>query len=104
MIAALLALATLSPVASRAIADPVEARPPRIDAFEREVEGLRRLLGLPGLQVAIVQDGRVAFERAYGFADLEAKEPMRTDHLIEIASVTKTMTAVVMMQLVEEGR
>jgi CubicO group peptidase (beta-lactamase class C family) len=104
MIAALLAFATLSPVASRAIADPVEARPPRIDAFEREIEGLRRLLRLPGLQVAVVQDGRVAFERAYGFADLEAKEPMRTDHLIEIASVTKTMTAVVMMQLVEEGR
>jgi CubicO group peptidase (beta-lactamase class C family) len=54
--------------------------------------------------VAVIQDDRIALERAYGFADLEAKVPMTTDHLIEIASVTKTLTAVVMMQLVQEGK
>ena len=76
----------------------------RIEAFEREIDGLQRLLSIPGLQVAVVRDDRIVLERAYGYAHLEAKVPMTTDHLIEIASVTKTMTAVVMMQLVAEGK
>ena len=40
----------------------------------------------------------------FGYADLAAKRPMTADHLLEIASVTKTMTGVVMMQLVQEGK
>lgn len=77
---------------------------PAVEAFDREVEGLRKLMALPGMQVAVVHDGRTVFERAYGLADVEANRPMTTDHLMEIASITKTMTAVVMIQLVEERK
>jgi CubicO group peptidase (beta-lactamase class C family) len=104
IIAGLLAMVMARPAPARADAGPDVDRTARDDAFGREIEGLRRLLGVPGLQVAVVKDGGVAFERAYGHADLKAKVPMTTDHLIEIASVTKTMTAVVMMQLVQEGK
>lgn len=104
MLAALLAVATFPVAPSRAGADPAEDLSRRTVAFEREIEGLRRLLGLPGCQVAVVRDGQVALERAYGHANVEAGIPLTTDHLIEIASVTKTMTAIVMMQLVEEGK
>ncbi len=82
----------------------MEDQAPHVDAFEKDLESLRTLLGLPGLQVAIVQDNKTVLERAYGYADLKAKTPMTTDHLLELASVTKTMTAVVIMQLVEEGK
>jgi CubicO group peptidase (beta-lactamase class C family) len=102
--AALLGLLASLIGTSQAADGPTTDRPARTEDFEREIEGLRRLLGLPGLQVAVVQDDRIALERAYGHANLETKIPMTTDHLIEIASVTKTMTAVVMMQLVEEGK
>ena len=102
--AALIALATLGTVPARAAGGPGHDPSPRIEAFGREIEGLRHLLGIPGLQVAVVQGDRVICERGIGHADLKAGEPMTTDHLIEIASVTKTMTAVVMMQLVAEGK
>ena len=59
---------------------------------------------VPGL-VAIVQapDGDT-YEVALGVADMETGEPMEvTDHL-RVGSITKTMTATVILQLVEEGK
>lgn len=58
----------------------------------------------PGAQVAIGVAGRPFFSRAYGFADLDARLPMRTDHLFRVASHSKTFTATRVLQLVEQGR
>ena len=57
----------------------------------------------PGAQVAIGLRGRPLFSRAYGYADLERRTPMRTDHLFRIASHSKTFTATLVLQLVDEG-
>jgi CubicO group peptidase (beta-lactamase class C family) len=46
----------------------------------------------------------VAHEVAVGWADREARRPMRADALFRIASQTKALTTVAAMQLVEEGR
>ena len=59
---------------------------------------------LPGAQVAIGRGGRVESSRAYGFADLERRTPMRTDHLFRIASHSKTFTATAVLRLVEQRR
>lgn len=58
---------------------------------------------VPGAQVAIGVAGEVGFSRAYGLADLAAATPMRTDHLFKIASHSKTFTATLVLQLVDEG-
>lgn len=58
----------------------------------------------PGAQVAVGVRGTPVFSRAYGYADLESRTPMRTDHLFRIASHSKTFTATLLLQLVEEGR
>ena len=58
----------------------------------------------PGAQVAIGVRGTSVFARAYGYADLESRTPMRTDHLFRIASHSKTFTATLLLQLVDEGR
>ena len=58
----------------------------------------------PGAQVAVGVGGRPFFSRAYGWADLERRVPMRTDHLFRIASHSKTFTATLVLQLVEQGR
>ena len=58
----------------------------------------------PGAQVAVGLRGQPLFSRAYGYADLEARVPMRTDHLFRIASHSKTFTATLVLQLVDEGR
>lgn len=59
---------------------------------------------VPGAQVAVGVAGEVLFSRAYGYADLERRIPLRTDHLFRIASHSKTFTATLVLQLVDEGR
>ena len=59
---------------------------------------------VPGAQVAIGYEGRLIFSRAYGYADLEHRRPMRTDHLFRIASHSKTFTATLVLQLVERDQ
>ncbi len=59
---------------------------------------------VPGAQVAIALGGEPVFSRGYGFADLEQQTPMGPGHLFRIASHSKTFTATVVMQLVEESR
>lgn len=54
-----------------------------------------------GAQVAARVDGELIFNEAFGYADLDAKVPMTTDHLFRIASHSKTFTGVAVMQLVE---
>jgi len=58
----------------------------------------------PGAQVAVGLRGTPLFSAAYGFADLERRTPMRTDHLFRIASHSKTFTATLLLQLLEQGR
>ena len=54
-----------------------------------------------GAQVAARVDGELVFNEAFGYADLEAKTPLTTEHLFRIASHSKTFTGVAVMQLVE---
>jgi CubicO group peptidase (beta-lactamase class C family) len=62
------------------------------------------LLQLPGLSIAVVKDGKIIYRQMEGFADLEKKTPVNKDHLFQIASVTKTFTAALMMQYEQEGK
>lgn len=60
---------------------------------------------IPGAVLVVVRDGRVAFARGYGYADLERRisvDPERT--IFSVASVSKLFTATAVMQLVELGR
>lgn len=43
----------------------------------------------PGMAVSVVQDGQVVFSEAFGVKDLETKEPVTTDTLFGIGSLTK---------------
>lgn len=54
-----------------------------------------------GAQVAARLDGDLILNDAFGYADLDAKEPLTTEHLFRIASHSKTFTGVAVMQLVE---
>jgi CubicO group peptidase (beta-lactamase class C family) len=56
-----------------------------------------------GLAVAVIADGRLAWFHGHGFADVAAKTPITEDTVFRIASLTKTFTAVAVMQLWEQG-
>ncbi|WP_375426665.1 serine hydrolase domain-containing protein [uncultured Friedmanniella sp.] len=75
-----------------------------LDAIDRWVAYRVWHSRTPGAQVAVGVGGRPFFSRAYGYADLDARTPMRTDHLFRIASHSKTFTATLVLQLAEQGR
>lgn len=59
--------------------------------------------GVPGLSLAIIEDGRVVATRAYGIADRRSGKPMREDTLLQAASISKPVSAFGAMHLVDRG-
>ncbi len=59
---------------------------------------------VPATSIAVVGDGRVILSKGYGIADIAAKRRMTSRTVINIASVTKTITCTAIMQLFEQGR
>ncbi|HEY9650339.1 MAG TPA: serine hydrolase domain-containing protein, partial [Coleofasciculaceae cyanobacterium] len=58
---------------------------------------------IPGLSVAVIQEGEPILVKGYGLANVEHSVPATEDTVYEIASIGKTFTATVTMMLVEEG-
>lgn len=67
------------------------------------LEEARSTMRLPGLAAAIVQGGDPKYLAALGWASLQARSPVALDTVFPIASISKTMTAIGVMKLVEEG-
>ena len=57
-----------------------------------------------GLAVVVIKDDKPIYSKALGYKDLERKEPLATDNLFRIASISKSFTATAIMQLVEQGK
>ena len=68
------------------------------------VEERLRHYNVPGVSVAVVRDGRVVFAKGYGWADVGKKRPMTADTLLLAGSVSKPVTAIAAIDLVERGK
>lgn len=60
--------------------------------------------GIPGAALAITKDGKLVCARGYGWANLATREQVQPDTLFGIASLSKTLTAVAILKLVEQGK
>jgi CubicO group peptidase (beta-lactamase class C family) len=79
--------------------------PPDLEPRARAiVDEERALAGTPAMSVAIFADGKVVALFASGEADVEAHVPATTETLFQAASVTKILTAALVMREVERGR
>lgn len=58
---------------------------------------------IPGVSMAVVHKGRLAWSSAYGYADLQQKRPMTVDAICRVESISKSVTAWGVMRLVEQG-
>ncbi|WP_306353397.1 serine hydrolase domain-containing protein [Flavobacterium sp. '19STA2R22 D10 B1'] len=54
--------------------------------------------------LAIMDKGQIVFDKAYGFADVDKKIKANVDTKYKIGSITKMFTAVVIFQLIDEGK
>jgi CubicO group peptidase (beta-lactamase class C family) len=77
----------------------------RLDRIEQHLKDRYIDAGrFPGTQVLVYRRGKVVHSAVQGFADLERKTPVRDDTIFRIYSMTKPVTSVAFMMLVEEGR
>lgn len=58
---------------------------------------------LPGVSVAIARDGDVVYARGFGWADVSERRPVGPDTLFRLASISKPITSVAILELVEDG-
>lgn len=72
--------------------------------IDEPIERFRQRHLLKGLSVAIVKDEKLVFAKGYGYADEEDSEPINPNQLFRLASVSKLITAVGIMKLVENGK
>jgi CubicO group peptidase (beta-lactamase class C family) len=95
LVAAACGETTLEPVA----VVPTEG----LQGFEAALDSIRVELQIPGLAAAIAQGGDIVWARGFGLADVERGRPATDTTAFYLASVTKSVAAIVLMQLVEEG-
>ena len=83
---------------------PAEVNAEPWNQFEAELESLRQQMKIPGMSAAVVKDGQLVWTRGLGYADIENHVPATPETPYHLASVTKTFAAVIIMQLVQEGK
>jgi len=72
-------------------------------AYDRAVRDFMDRWGIPGGAVALSRQGRIVLVRGYGLADVDADEVVARRALFRLASLSKPVTAVAVLRLVEEG-
>src|SRR5262249_43941323 len=69
--------------------------------------GLQKLVDdgkIAGGVASVARHGKIAFTTAFGYRDLASKTPMTEDTIFRIASMSKPITCVAVMMLVEQGK
>lgn len=86
----------MMPVTGRAV--------PQLAVYDAAVQGVMQKWAIPGASVAITDQGRLVYARGFGFADRERGLAVQPSNLFRLASISKTLTGMTILKLVEEGR
>src|SRR3984957_12616583 len=70
------------------------------ETFQRDVDAGE----IPGAVVVVARNGKIAYEKAFGYQNREGNVSMKSDTIFRIASMSKPITSVAVMMLVEEGK
>lgn len=80
------------------------AADPRLAGFDKAMTDFLREHQVPGASLAIARNGKIVYARGFGYADVTKKQAVEPDALFRIASVSKSITAAAILQLVERGK
>lgn len=90
--------------------NPTPQPPPPVtpvNSIPQVDDGIRDFMArynVPGVSVAIVKEGKLVYAKGYGFADQQAAKAVDTASLFRVASISKPITAIAIMKLVEQGK
>ena len=88
------------------IATPAFAQQPRTDyrAFEKVLSNELKETNTPGAAVAMVRGAQIIYAKGFGISNVETGTPVTPDMVFRVGSVTKMLTAAVLVSLAEEGK
>jgi CubicO group peptidase (beta-lactamase class C family) len=89
-------------IAALVVAAPALAAPPT--GFDQHVEALRQQIGVPGMALAIVENGKITEARGFGVRAMGSSAPAGASTLFYIGSTTKAFTSAALAQLVDQGK
>src|SRR5215218_10782777 len=92
----------LALVAASALCPPALAAPPA--GFEQRVEQLRTQYGVPGVSIAVVEDGETTLARGWGVRTVGTKDAVDADTIFPTGSTGKAFTAAALAVLVDQGK
>lgn len=76
----------------------------RLKRIDQNLQGWIDEKKMNGCVGFIAKNGKIVYQKAFGYDDASKKTPMKTDHIFRIASQTKAITSVAIMILYEEGK
>lgn len=74
------------------------------ETFEEMTQQLINQYKVPNSIVAIARHGKIVYEQTFGYGDVNESKPVTKDTIFGIASLTKSFTAVAIMQLADAGK
>jgi D-alanyl-D-alanine carboxypeptidase len=78
------------------------------EQFKRELDKLVPLLqdkyGVPGVTIGIINNGEIAYNLSYGYANIKSRQTITSNTTFQAASISKSLTALGIMQLVQQGK
>ena len=77
---------------------------PDLVNFDEAMMNLISDYSIPGGQLAITYQGRLVYNRGFGYADLDANTLVCPDNIFRLASLSKQITSITIMHLYEQGR
>ncbi len=75
-----------------------------IAAIEEKLESRRKELGIPGVAMAVVHNGKIVLLKGFGYRDLAGKKPVTPDTKFAIGSATKAFTALSVLMSQDDGK
>jgi CubicO group peptidase (beta-lactamase class C family) len=91
-------------LAQPAAAAATPAAKPSLDGLDDFIAQAMKDWKVPGLAIAVVQDGKVTLLKGYGYRDLEKQLPVTPNTLFAIGSITKSFTVATLGMEMDEGK
>ncbi|SEJ79398.1 CubicO group peptidase, beta-lactamase class C family [Dyadobacter sp. SG02] len=75
-----------------------------IPTIENAVKVFISKYDIPGISLAITKDERLVYSKGYGFAEMERIVPVTAESMFRLASLSKPITAIAVLKLVDSGK
>src|SRR5579872_1803933 len=82
----------------------VSANDPVVAALQKDVPELMKDAEIPGMQIAVVREGKTFWLQSYGVKDIKTKAPVKDDTVFNVGSLSKPVFAYGVLKLIDEGK